>query len=160
MIMRILLTTAFALCVLASAQTPSKPTVVFVCEHGAAKSVIAAAEFNRLAIQKGLPHRAITRGTNIDAAYSPAVVAALKKDGVAIPGEKPEALTADDVKSSSRVVTLGCNLPAPLNALAKAEDWSDISSPSQNLDAARKDISRHLQQLVNELALDPKNKRR
>ena len=26
----------------------SKPTVVFVCEHGSAKSVIAAAEFERV----------------------------------------------------------------------------------------------------------------
>jgi protein-tyrosine-phosphatase len=152
-------TIAFTLCALLG-QTSSTPTVIFVCEHGAAKSVIAAAEFNRLAAQKGLPHRAISRGTNLDPAYSAAVVAALKKDGFAIPGEKPQALTAEDVNSASRVITLGCSLPAPLRTAAKPEDWSDIASPSQNLDASRSDISRHLRQLVDELARDPKNKRR
>ena len=35
-------------------QKPAPPKVVFVCEHGAAKSVIAAAEFKRLAKEKGL----------------------------------------------------------------------------------------------------------
>jgi rhodanese-related sulfurtransferase len=33
------------------------PTVVFVCEHGAAKSVIAAAFFNKLAADRHLPNR-------------------------------------------------------------------------------------------------------
>ena len=34
-------------------------TVVFVCEHGAAKSVVAAAHFNRMARERGLAVRAI-----------------------------------------------------------------------------------------------------
>ena len=34
-------------------------TVLFVCEHEAAKSVIAAAHFNRLAVQKGVTDRDI-----------------------------------------------------------------------------------------------------
>ena len=41
-------------------------TVLFVCEHGAAKSVIAAAYFNQLASEKNLDVRAIERGTNPD----------------------------------------------------------------------------------------------
>ena len=44
------------------AQVGAPPTVLFVCEHGAAKSVIAAAEFNRLAEQRGLAWRATFRG--------------------------------------------------------------------------------------------------
>ena len=47
----------------ASSRPAAKPeTVVFVCEHGSAKSVIAAAHFNHLAAEKGLPYRAIARG--------------------------------------------------------------------------------------------------
>jgi hypothetical protein len=38
-----------------------EPTVVFVCEHGAAKSVIATAYFNKLARDRGLPYRATFR---------------------------------------------------------------------------------------------------
>jgi hypothetical protein len=65
-----------------SAQTPGKTsqtglvptkTVLFVCEHGAAKSVLATAEFNRLAEQRGLPWRAAARGTNPDSAIPPAI---------------------------------------------------------------------------------------
>src|SRR5215813_9354941 len=37
--------------------------VVFVCEHGAAKSVIATAYFNKLAAERGLAYRATFRGT-------------------------------------------------------------------------------------------------
>ena len=37
--------------------------VVFVCEHGAAKSVVATAYFNTLAAERGLPFRATFRGT-------------------------------------------------------------------------------------------------
>jgi arsenate reductase len=36
--------------------------VVFVCEHGAAKSVIAAAYFNKLAKERNLPYEAVCRG--------------------------------------------------------------------------------------------------
>jgi arsenate reductase (thioredoxin) len=50
------------------------PTVVFVCEHGAAKSVIATAYFNKLAAERGLRTRAIYRGVNPDSALSAAAL--------------------------------------------------------------------------------------
>ena len=43
---------------------PVAPQIIFVCEHGAGKSVIAAAYFNKLAAERGLPDRAIYRGAN------------------------------------------------------------------------------------------------
>ena len=127
-------------------------TVVFVCEHGAAKSIIAAAEFNRLAEQRGLPQRAISRGTNPDQQFSPTVIAGLKKDGLSVPMGKPQLLTAADIRKADRLVTLGCKLPEPLRADGKPVDWSDVSSPSESYDAARKDIARHVHQLIDELA--------
>lgn len=48
----------------AAERAPSPtPTVVFVGEHGAAKSVIATAYFNKLAAERGLPYWATFRGT-------------------------------------------------------------------------------------------------
>jgi protein-tyrosine-phosphatase len=38
-------------------------TVVFVCQHGAAKSVLAAALLERLAAEQGVSLRARARGT-------------------------------------------------------------------------------------------------
>jgi hypothetical protein len=43
---------------------PQTSIVIFVCEHGAAKSVIAAAYFNRLASQGNLALTAVARGTH------------------------------------------------------------------------------------------------
>src|SRR5581483_8682919 len=40
------------------------PNVVFVCEHGAAKSVIATMYFNKIAAERGLQARATYRGVN------------------------------------------------------------------------------------------------
>src|SRR5215467_9813815 len=74
----------------ASSRPAAKPeTVVFVCEHGSAKSVIAAAHFNRLAAEKGLPYRAIARGTKPDDVVAPAVKAGLASDGLDVSNWKP-----------------------------------------------------------------------
>jgi hypothetical protein len=42
--------------------SPAEPTIVFVCEHAAAKSVIATAYFNEIAAERGLRARAVYRG--------------------------------------------------------------------------------------------------
>src|SRR5262249_35169486 len=45
----------------------TKPaTVVFVCLHGSVKSQVAAAHFNRIAKERGLPVIAVSRGIAVD----------------------------------------------------------------------------------------------
>src|SRR5438876_11858849 len=77
-----------------SSQTPStaSPTIVFVCEHGAAKSIIATAYFNKLAAERGLPYRATFRGTSPQAELSERTVTALRADGIVVPAGKPTAI--------------------------------------------------------------------
>src|SRR5260370_40499323 len=62
---------------LAAAQDARKPEtpakVVFVCEHGSAKSVIAAAHFERLAREEGLLFEVVAPGTPPDPGVSGAV---------------------------------------------------------------------------------------
>lgn len=53
---------------------PRGASIVFVCEHGAAKSVIAATLFNKLAVERGLRERAIYRGANPQADLSSATL--------------------------------------------------------------------------------------
>src|SRR6185295_16120591 len=74
-----------------------RPSIVFVCEHGAAKSVIATAYFNKLAAERGLPYRATFRGTNPQDALSVRAVAGLKEDGIAVPSGKPAAISDGDI---------------------------------------------------------------
>jgi len=128
------------------------PTVLFVCEHGAAKSVIAAAYFDKLAKERGLPHRAVFRGVNPDAALNPVAKKGLEQDGLDTSGWKPILITQKDIDGASRIVTLGCLLPAGMNAARKVTDWEDISSPSQNYQLARDQIKKRVRQLVDDLA--------
>ena len=82
----------FLIPVVASAAQPVRqPAVVFVCEHGAAKSVIATVYFNKLARERGLPYRATFRGTDPQAELSVSALAGLRADGVEIPEGKPAA---------------------------------------------------------------------
>ena len=103
--------------VVAGAQTTqstpevNSSTVVFVCEHGAAKSVIAAAHFNRLAAEKGLPYRAVSRGTKPDEVVAPAVKAGLASEGLDVSTWRPRAVSDDDIKRAKTVVSLATDLP-------------------------------------------------
>jgi arsenate reductase len=130
--------------------------VLFVCEHGAAKSVIAASYFNKLAAERGLSERAIARGVQPDPVYSSAVVRGLQQDGVSVKEGKPAKVTEADVAKAARVVTLGCKLPTASRSADKAEDWADLPSPSENYSAARQAIRERVEQLVDELSKQKK----
>ena len=82
------------------AETP--PTVLFVCEHGSAKSVVAAAHFNRLAAAEGVAARAISRGTDPDAELAPAARSGLERDGLPTSEIVPRALEQGDLDSAER----------------------------------------------------------
>ena len=106
----------------AAARQPS--TVVFVCEHGAAKSVVAAAYFNRIAQQQHLPFRAVARGTEPQADLAPSAVNGLRADGLQPPAGHPAALTKADLDGAVRVVAF-CELPAKLAGdHRKVEQWT------------------------------------
>jgi arsenate reductase (thioredoxin) len=130
-------------------QTAStSPEVVFVCEHGAAKSVIAAAHFNRIAQQRGLNVRAVARGTNPDPEVAPKVVAGLHAEGLKEITTKPQLVSERDTADAKRIVTLGCKLPHK----AETTDWNDIPSPGANYAAASSAIRSRVEALVDELA--------
>ena len=113
-------------------------TILFVCEHGSAKSVVAAAHFNRLAEQRSLPYRAIARGTNPDPEIPQQVRLDLAKDGLDVSTWKPQLVAEKDVRESSRVVTFGCKLPFPKKTTAeKLVDWKDVPSTSEDYQRAR-----------------------
>lgn len=125
------------------------PEVLFVCEHGAAKSVIAAAYFNKFAAERGLPQRAIARGVNLDPVYSPAVVQGLKNDGITIPNGRPELVTDKDL-AAAHVVTLGCKLPRAPSDKSDLRNWDEVNM-AEGYTAARDAIVKRVQQLIQEL---------
>lgn len=124
--------------------------VVFVCEHGAAKSVIAAAYFNKLASDRGLNLSAIARGTTPDPEFNAAMLAGLKSDGFPAPAGHPRLLSTSDILSAQLVVTLGAELPHDAPSVQRA-NWNDTPSVSANYGGARDSIRAHVEALVNEL---------
>ena len=124
--------------------------VVFVCEHGSAKSVIAAAYFNKLAKEQNLKMRAISRGTNPDHEIAPKAAAGLRADGLAVTGEKPERLTKTDVSTGIRVVAF-CELPEAYKNSSRVVEWNDVPSVSEDYSAARDVMVAHIKRLIDEL---------
>ena len=92
----------------ASGQVTESPAVVFVCEHGAAKSVIATAYFNKLAADRGLPYRATFRGTAPQEALSTRAVEGLRADKIAVPDGRPTAIGDGDVAHATHIFAIGC----------------------------------------------------
>ena len=89
-----------------SFQTSASAAIVFVCEHGAAKSVIATAYFNKLAAERGLPYRATVRGTSPQAELSERTVAALRGDGIVVSTGKPTAISEADIDDATHIFAI------------------------------------------------------
>lgn len=129
--------------------TTSRP-VLFVCLHGAAKSVLAAADFRRLAAERGLEVTADSAGTEPDPEIAPAVVAALRAEGLDLSSARPRRVTRDDTARAARVVTLGCELDEAMLPAVPVERWDDVPAVSDSLPVARAAIRRHLERLLDE----------
>ena len=124
--------------------------IVFVCEHGAAKSIIAAAYFNKLAGEKNLDIRAIARGTDPDEELSPKTIAGLGKDGLTPMESIPQKLSRADVESARRIIAF-CELPEEYQRKSSIENWDDVPPVSEDYEMARDVIIGHLDHLMNNM---------
>jgi arsenate reductase len=132
-------------------KSPStEPTVVFVCEHGAAKSVIATAYFNRIAAEKGLRARATYRGVNPQDDLSVSASNGLREDGLTVPTQKPSPISQQDVDAASVIFAIGCTLPGNATASGKADTWDDVPE-DKGYAGTRDAIKRHVERLVDDL---------
>jgi protein-tyrosine-phosphatase len=137
-------------------QSPStRPKVVFVCEHGSAKSMIAATEFSRMTKQNGLDVTVISRGTNPDAELPKGVRDGLTSDGHDVSMLKPTKVSEADLKNATKIVSFGPDLTPWLPKGAAVADWSATPSVSENYSVARDYIRRQLEALLK----DFKNKK-
>jgi arsenate reductase (thioredoxin) len=144
-----LLLTLGAAPVQASTVRPT-PTVLFMCPHGAAKSLMASAYFQQLAKERGLNVRVDSAGTEPDPQLSKGVVAHLQKNGYAIPIEKPRAATAADMRGADVIVSIGCDLSKLPAATGEVRNWS-VPDFSADFSAAEQAIREQVAKLVEEL---------
>jgi protein-tyrosine-phosphatase len=131
------------------AVAPAPPRVLFVCLHGAAKSVIGAAHFRRLAAARGLAMDAVAAGTEPDPALAPGAVKGLAGEGLDAAPSCPRPVTLYDLASASRIVSFGCDV-APAKG-QRVDQW-EVPAVSDGYAAARDRIVAHVERLVSELA--------
>ena len=127
-----------------------KPVIIFVCEHGAAKSILAAAFFNRLVSEKGLRFHAIARGTHPDAELSSKTVAGLRGDGLAPAESSPIKLGWKAIESARRIVSF-CDLPDEYHQKVIVERWDNIPPVIEDYQKARDAIVTRLHKLIEDL---------
>jgi arsenate reductase (thioredoxin) len=131
-------------------ETRPKPgRVVFVCEHGSAKSLIAREWFNRLARERGLSVRAVSLGVAPDPAVPAAIAAALRKDGFDVDAFVPSRADAAALEGASRIVAIGLEPGAlPVSDGDVAETWDGIPPASQRYEAARDALKARIETLL------------
>jgi protein-tyrosine-phosphatase len=127
-----------------------EPTVVFVCDHGAAKSVIATAYFNKMAAERGLHARAIYRGVNPQSGLSASALKGLRDDGLAVPDQNPSMITPADVEAATVIFAIGCTLPKHAATSGKADTWADVPD-NQGYGATRDAIKKRVERLIVDL---------
>lgn len=139
----------FVLLLTAAVQAQTKK-IVFVCEHGSAKSTIAAAYFNKLAKEKNLPWEAISRGTNPDKEVSPKTKKLLVQDNLFDEKFVPQILSQVDVDEADQVI-LFYPLPETIQAKSKVQDWQQIQSVNDDFEKLKNDILGKINPLLDSL---------
>jgi len=127
------------------------PTILFMCPHGAAKSVLASAYFQRLAKERGLNVHVESAGTEPDAMVAPAVAAHLTGQGYPVPIAKPRHVSPEEFASADVVISIGCDLSALPKARGRLVRWDEVPAPSQDFTAADEAIRKRVNELVEEL---------
>jgi arsenate reductase len=127
-------------------------TVVFVCEHGNVKSLIAREWFNRLAQERGVRFRAVSRGVAPGGPVPPTIAAALRGDGFDVTGFEAQAVSPADRAGAVRVIGIGVALSAPPEGRGALEEaWDGIPPASEGYAASRDALRARIEALLSAL---------
>jgi YVTN family beta-propeller protein len=125
--------------------------ILFLCPHGVAKSVMAAAITQQLALEAGLDLQISNAGTEPDEIIPAKVIDLLATEGLDVSSWKPRLVTSNALKRADRVISLGCDLGAFDLPASKLESWADVPSPSENLIVCHDAIQDRVKNLIAEL---------
>ncbi|MFE9806203.1 arsenate reductase ArsC [Streptomyces sp. NPDC005548] len=129
-----------------------RPSVLFVCVHNAGRSQMAAAFLTHLA---GGRVQVRSAGSAPADTVNPAVVEAMSESGIDIAAEVPKVLTADAVRSSDVVITMGCGDSCPVFPGKRYLDWRLSDPAGQGVAAVRPirdEIEQRVRGLLDEIA--------
>ena len=128
-----------------------KHSLLFMCPHNAAKSVIAAELCRRKAAEFGMSVSIASAGTEPDKEPHVQVVERLRAEGLDVSGHIPRRVTTEDFASATHVLSMGCNVAGKLPANVTLEDWSDVPAPSDDLEASYNRISERVDRFLADL---------
>jgi alpha-galactosidase len=128
--------------------------ILFVCEHGAARSTIAAAYFNKLAKEQGLNYQAVFRGSAPDATLSVGTIRGLTEDGFDVNNWKPVLVSSKDIDDAAQIITFDCRLPLKDSLSKPFAQWNGIPAISKDYAIARKEIVEKIKGLLSLLSAE------
>lgn len=125
-------------------------TILFMCPHGAAKSVMARTYFQKLADQKGLNFFSSAAGPFPDDVTNPVIVKLLQNEGYDISDHKPRKVTADDINQALTVISIGCKIVDLPQTNKGIENWN-VPMVSEDPEGSWQQIKQRVERLVSEL---------
>lgn len=126
----------------------TKQQILFVCEHGAARSVIASAYFNKIVDSLNLNYKSIFRGTDPELTLTAGTEKGLKNDNFKVENWKPELVTEKDVNESYKVITFDCSVSKQSVDPNVTEQWDGIPPISKDYEIARNAILERVNELI------------
>ncbi|MEO8620051.1 MAG: hypothetical protein ABI625_03225 [bacterium] len=133
------------------ATATSQGTVLFVCEHGTVRSLLAKVLFEQYAKEVGLNMLAVSRGTSVDSAVPAFMLQGLKADHVTLGSWRPQTLGPSDLADASYVVSFDVPLAATATANVPRAQWDALPPVSQNYAVGRDAIKMRVHELVDSL---------
>ena len=131
--------------------TPTKPSILFVCVHNAGRSQMAAGFAQFLGDEKV---EVLSAGSAPKDSINPVAIEVMLELGIDISQNTPKVLTADAVKESDVVITMGCGDVCPIYPGKRYEDWELKDPAGQDLQTVREirdDIKDRISKLLSEL---------
>ncbi|PZH01469.1 phosphotyrosine protein phosphatase [Streptomyces sp. NTH33] len=139
-----------------STPATDRPSVLFVCVHNAGRSQMAAAFLAHLA---GDFVEVRSAGSAPADTVNPSVVRAMREVGIDISAETPKILTADAVRASDVVITMGCGDTCPVFPGRTYLDWTLDDPAGQGVDDVRPirdEIEDRVRCLLADLGVEPR----
>jgi protein-tyrosine-phosphatase len=134
------------------AGSPNEPArVVFVCEHGSVKSVIAMVYFNRGARERGLPYLAVARGTAPEPTVPGPVREGLRVSGFDVSEFVPQLFKVSDMDDARLVVSFDQDIEKMVDARVRHLRWDNLPGVLAEYARGRDEIVRHVDALLDEL---------
>ena len=131
----------------------TSPIVLFVCVHNAGRSQMAAGFLQHLGEGR---IEVLSAGSEPTDRVNPVAVAAMAEVGIDIAAATPKVLTADAVRVSDVVVTMGCGDACPFFPGTRYEDWELDDPAGQGIESVRPirdEIKRRIEVLLDELGV-------